>query len=188
MKKLLTVLAVLCMCSMSFARVMIQENITGLGVYLDFQHDWHKSDENNKNYVESGPIGGLSTSVLWEFKTDIKVPLHYYVGGDVGFFMYGFYLAPMAGMTYRVAQLKKTNLELNGSFSIGPLTDFWGGMHFYTQQSVDLIVCSRSRRWLYGGIGITNQMIPCVDFYPGFGVDWWNMDFIGLRLVAGIRI
>lgn len=188
MKKLLTIIGILFMCSMSFARVMVQENLSGLGVGISVNHQWENLPEDNRKDIEFYPYGGLSTSVLWEFNSDIKVAFHPYVGADFGFFMFGLFFAPEVGFNYRLMQLKKIDLELSASAAVGPLIDVFGGIHFYTSQSLDLIVCSRSRRWFYGGLGITNQLIPQLNIYPGYGYDLWKEQVIGLRLIAGLRI
>lgn len=187
MKKIITVFAVLFMCSCVFARVKLQANLAGPGAGFNYFYSWNNAPEENGFKVLGVPVAGASVSAFWEFNSEKQQPFHFDAGVDLGLFLIGCYINPAASFEYTLVSFSNLKMELNTTLTAGVFVDIFGKWYFNSSQSVDLILCGSERLGFYGGLGIENRIVPSIDIYQGYGSSIRLNDYLGLRLVAGLR-
>lgn len=190
MKKLLVSLCVFfAVTSASFARVIVDSEVYGLGGGISFGYDcFDELEPGYCNFIGDG-FSGLAARLAWEFKTDeTELPLHFYAGVGMGITTYGVSTTGVFGMNHKLAEIKNWNLELDGSLEIGAALGFKGGVYNYTKLSVDAIFLKNTRRGFYGGAGLTFFDSPMLAFYKGYGVEMYFEPQITLHARMGIRI
>lgn len=188
MKKILAFMAFLFIISSScFARIAISVQGGSAGLYFDLEKDACNTLYPIENTVTYTPVSALSTDVMWEFQTDNTKKLHFGVGLTSGIFLLGMYILPEFNMSYKIAEFPKLRIELSSNLIAGPSISFFGDLLGFGQISADVVFMSPKRTGIYGGIGMSNLIIPVFERYEDYGTSFTIYDNLALHLVLGLR-
>lgn len=193
MKKIFLALLIFGMCSLSFARVYITQDITGLCLSEKLDYNCFKPANKLSSGFSVDPLLGFSGAAGWEFNTsNLDTPWHFGVGAALGLQLYGFTLGGQFNASYLLKDLGKLRLELCGTIEAGDnaVLDFCGGggEYLYIKNTVDVLLMSNTRRGFYGGLGISNLNAPYLCIYKEYGAYTGIWSILGLHAQVSLRI
>lgn len=186
-KKLAAAVILLCMGASAFCGLMLE----GDGYYhlmdcgLEYScFDSESPLDTGYSYVEAA---GLSASLLWEFDTSVKKPVHWYAGFDSGLLIYGLTYMVKGGFSWKLAKLGPVVMELDTSLAAGYMLEIFSDADAVASLSCGLTFMSSSRKGLYCTIGVSDVIIPDVNYYVDYGLTAKFENFLSAKASVGIR-
>ena len=165
MKKLLVALFTITLATSAFAEIIIQADLPILGGVMSTVYKPELGyDQAPVEFARYDDAGSFGAGVMWEFNSREEMKIHPFVGLSVGLSYWGFPLTGVGGLNIGLFNFGPFASELQTTLEAGPLVELWGSLDFFSQISVDMLFMPKSRRGLFGGIGITAQNIIDVDF------------------------
>lgn len=162
-----------------FANIIIQADASMFGACIDvtarYQND--KTDPAQVYYFDTVDFAG---GLLWEFGNIGDSKVYPFVGAEVGLSSWGFPVVGVGGVNINLFDMGPATTELQVALKAGPAFELFGGVDVFSQISADMIFMSKTRKWLYGGIGISCQNTTVTYSYESLTV-------ISGHVVAGVR-
>lgn len=188
MKKIILMFGLFSLCSFMFARPIFQQDVLGPGVFTEYT----KNAFNTLDpvYLDSDfePAFGFNGAFIWEFDSNEKKDVHFYTGFETGLNGLWIPLSLSAGFSYKLFDLDWATVELNSTVQGGcmfPLIDYY--YFAYIKTAFDVVMMKPNRRGLYGGIGITDFILPDIYLYKDYGANVFLLNYAGVHVVAGYR-
>lgn len=172
----------------AFSKPIIQMDYDGIGLFSQYDNNIFDTANPPVSSMFFSPMSGLNTAFLWEFNNKQSENFHLYTGLELGLAGMGIPLSVVFGGNLKLADLGNMNLEMNSSIQSGVILDIiMGYLYYYSKANVDFVVMSNKRKGFYGGIGLSDYIIPDLNYYVGYGLDTFFVNYFGLRFVAGYR-
>lgn len=191
-KKITLFLILLVMGSACHASIVFQLDSHSLGLYSEFKSRPFAKDEALKN---TGDIlfipltQEMLASLLWEFNSHDGERLHGFTGLCLGLNGFGIPMALEGGMNFQLFETENLSFELCTALRLGYCSGLKGGGYIFAEPYVDFLMMSKSRRWLYGSIGIADMNVfdmPC--YFEGFGWESYWANILSLHIALGLRL
>lgn len=193
MKKIILILSIFFVTEFAFSNTMISMDYTGYGIISTTDEDCFKQDSLTASSDFSFLSGG-SGAVLWEFNSESMNRFHLYTGLSSGAFYNGISLAVVIGGNTKVAEFGPIRLELNFESQQGvseELANILFGdkptISYYSKNSFMMCIMNKSRKGIFGGVGLTDCGTFNASYYKNYGTDSFLVNYFGVRLLIGYR-
>lgn len=188
MKKIILILGLLSLCSFIFARPIFQQDVLGPGLFTEYDKSAFNKTDPAYFGSEFQPFFGFNGAIIWEFNSSNGKDFHFYTGLETGLEGIGIPLSILGGFSYKLFDLDWATIELNSTIQGGcmfPIIDYY--YFAYIKTAFDIVMMKPNRRGLYGGIGITDFILPDIYLYKDYGASVFLLNYAGVHVVAGFR-
>lgn len=187
MKRINCVLALICLCTVCFADIIIQTDYEGIGFSAyELGGNCNPQITPRKGSEFTTFNGFTLSSVLYEFNSDRDEPVHFYTGFDAGFCNMGAAAFAVGGYSITSPKFGNCVLDINTVLKLGGC--FGITNDFYPSAQIDSVFTfmKADRKGPFAGVGITNQIIDLT--FPSLSKDdYYIENYAGLIFTAGWR-
>lgn len=188
-KKILCIFLSLFITSFTFAGIAIQLESIPLGITTTYRENCfnieNPVEKNSEFFIHPYT---MELNVLWEFdQQNTEKNFHFMTGLAFGI-SFGFSLKVPLIFEFTLARFKNSILELTVNPCVGLIHGIKGGIFFYYNPSINLVLSRPDRKWLYGGIGLASAGMHYCAIYKDYGKEILEDNHFGLNLFIGIRI
>lgn len=188
MKKRIILLLVFFMCSSAFSNMMFEWEVSGLGNITRYRHDEIYKYVGKEVTRYNVSLGIMSSSVLYEFRSNQPNKIHLYTGGQLGLFD-SFNFSGIFGANFEIAEFGRTRIEFDVSSKQGVALGIYGEVSLFMENSLMFNMMSRSRRGFYWGTGITDSFnLQNLELYVDYGTRLVFENFFGITAMVGFRL